>query len=91
MLLGSANEIAGVFSCDYCVEGAKAKTFQKEQWAALSDVGFLGINASVEYGGAGLGVLERLAEHGIAPLFCDYRAECEGNIFKIQAVANEFK
>ena len=75
MLLDSADKIARDFPRDYYIECAKTKTFPKEQWAALAEAGFLGINTPVEYGGAGLGMLElvllqeRLAEHGVAPLF----------------------
>lgn len=75
MLLDSADKIARDFPRDYYIECAKTKTFPKEQWAALADAGFLGINTPVEYGGAGLGMLElvllqeRLAEHGLRHCF----------------------
>ena len=57
MLLDSADKIVRDFPRDYYAECARTKTFPKEQWAALAEAGFLGINTPVEYGGAGLGML----------------------------------
>ena len=63
------------FPRDYYVECAKTQTFPQEQWDALAQSGILGVNTPEEYGGSGMGMLalvllqERLAEHGVAPLF----------------------
>jgi acyl-CoA dehydrogenase len=75
MLLDTADKIARDFPRDYYIEHAKTQTFPQEQWDALAQAGILGINTPEEYGGAGMGMLalvllqERLAEHGVAPLF----------------------
>ncbi|MBV1931836.1 MAG: acyl-CoA/acyl-ACP dehydrogenase, partial [Porticoccaceae bacterium] len=75
MLLDTADKIARDFPRDYYIEHAKNQTFPQEQWDALAQAGILGINTPEEYGGSGMGMLalvllqERLAEHGVAPLF----------------------
>ena len=75
MLLDTADKIARDFPRAYYVEHAKAQTFPQAQWDALANAGILGINTPEAYGGAGMGMLalvllqERLAEHGVAPLF----------------------
>ncbi len=75
MLLDTADKIARDFPRAYYVEHAKAQTFPQEQWDALANAGILGINTPEAYGGSGMGMLalvllqERLAEHGVAPLF----------------------
>lgn len=75
MLLDTADKIARDFPRAYYVEHAKEQTFPQEQWDALANAGILGINTPEAYGGSGMGMLalvllqERLAEHGVAPLF----------------------
>jgi alkylation response protein AidB-like acyl-CoA dehydrogenase len=75
MLLDTADKIARDFPRAYYVEHAKAQTFPQEQWDALANAGILGVNTPEAYGGSGMGMLalvllqERLAEHGVAPLF----------------------
>ncbi len=75
MLLDTVDKIARDFPRDYYVECAKTQTFPQEQWDALAHAGILGVNTPEEFGGSGMGMLalvlvqERLAEHGVAPLF----------------------
>ncbi len=75
MLLDTADRIARDFPREYYVECAKTQTFPGEQWQALAQSGILGVNTPEEYGGSGMGMLalvllqERLAGHGVAPLF----------------------
>ena len=75
MLLDTVDKIGRDFPRDYYVEHAKTQTFPQEQWDALAQAGILGVNTPEEYGGSGMGMLalvlvqERLAEHGVAPLF----------------------
>lgn len=75
MLLDTADRIARDFPREYYVECAKTQTFPREQWQALAQSGILGVNTPEEYGGSGMGMLalvllqERLAGHGVAPLF----------------------
>jgi alkylation response protein AidB-like acyl-CoA dehydrogenase len=75
MLLDTADRIARDFPRSYYVEHAKAQTFPQEQWDALAAAGILGVNVPEAYGGSGMGMLalvllqERLAGHGVAPLF----------------------
>ena len=75
MLLDTTDKIARDFPRDYYIEHAKTQTFPQEQWDALAQAGILGVNTPEEYGGSGMGMLalvlvqERLAEHGVAPLF----------------------
>ena len=75
MLLDTADKIARDFPRAYYVEHAKAQTFPQAQWDALAHAGILGVNTPEAYGGSGMGMLalvllqERLAEHGVAPLF----------------------
>ena len=75
MLLDTADKIAQDFPRQYYVDCAKTQTFPQEQWDALAQAGILGINTPEAYGGSGMGMLalvllqERLAEHGVAPLF----------------------
>lgn len=75
MLLDTADRIARDFPREYYVQCAKTQTFPQQQWDALAESGILGVNTPEEYGGSGMGMLalvllqERLAEHGVAPLF----------------------
>ena len=75
MLLDTADRIAQDFPREYYIECAKTQTFPQEQWEALAQSGILGVNTPEEHGGSGMGMLalvllqERLAEHGVAPLF----------------------
>ena len=75
LLLDTADKIGRDFPRSYYVEHAKAQTFPQEQWDALAGAGILGVNVPEAYGGSGMGMLalvllqERLAEHGVAPLF----------------------
>ena len=75
MLLDTVDKIGRDFPRNYYVEHAKTQTFPQEQWDALAQAGILGVNTPEEYGGSGMGMLalvlvqERLAEHGVAPLF----------------------
>lgn len=75
MLLDTADRIARDFPREYYVQCARTQTFPQEQWDALAESGILGVNTPEEYGGSGMGMLalvllqERLAEHGVAPLF----------------------
>ncbi len=75
MLLDTVDKIGRDFPREYYVEHAKAETFPQEQWDALAQAGILGVNTPEEYGGSGMGMMalvqvqERLAEHGVAPLF----------------------
>lgn len=75
MILDSADKIATKFNRKYILEHSKEKTFPQEMWDEMGDQGFLGISCPSEYGGAGMGVTalsllqERLAEHGVAPLY----------------------
>jgi len=75
MLLDTADKIARDFPRDYYIDCAKKQIFPEEQWQALAQAGILGVNTPEAYGGAGMGMLalvlvqERLAEHGVAPLY----------------------
>lgn len=75
MLLDTAEKIARDFPREYYIEHAKSQVFPQEQWDALAQAGILGVNTPEQYGGSGMGMLalvllqERLAEHGVAPLF----------------------
>lgn len=75
MLLDTADKIARDFPRDYYIDCAKKQIFPEEQWQALAQAGILGVNTPEAYGGAGMGMLalvlvqERMAEHGVAPLY----------------------
>ncbi len=75
MILDSADKIATKYNRKYILEHSKTKSFPQEMWDEMGDQGFLGISCPAEYGGAGMGVTalsllqERLAEHGVAPLY----------------------
>ncbi|HBD13308.1 MAG TPA: hypothetical protein DCZ13_14255, partial [Porticoccaceae bacterium] len=75
MLLDTADKIARDFPRDYYIDCAKKQIFPEAQWQALAQAGILGVNTPEAYGGAGMGMLalvlvqERMAEHGVAPLY----------------------